>query len=137
MSERSLLERLRDPRSAGDRSATLDVRAATRSVLHNLGRMFNSRQGHSLTAPEYGLPDLTDFMREFPASAGGMEKSIQQSIEQFEPRLRNVRVRFNRSDRDSLTLTFSIKAKLVVDDKTAPVAFNANLDSEGRLNVRE
>jgi len=137
VSERSLLERLRDPRSAGDRSATLDVRAATRSVLQNLGRMFNSRQGHALTVPEYGLPDLTDFMREFPASAGGMEKSIQESIEQFEPRLRNVRVRFNRSDKDALSLTFSIKAKLVVDDRTAPVVFNANLDSEGRLIVRE
>ena len=137
MSERSLLERLRDPRSAGDRSASLNVRAATRSVLSHLGRMFNSRQGHSLTVPEYGLPDLTDFMREFPASAGGMEKSIQQSIEQFEPRLRNVRVRFNRSDKDTLLLTFSIKAKLVVEDKTAPISFNANLDSEGRLKVKE
>lgn len=136
MSERTLLERLRDPGSAGDLSASLNVGAATRSVLDHLGRMFNSRQGHSLTAPDYGLPDLTDFMRSFPASARDLEKAIQQCIERFEPRLQSVRVRFNRSERDVLLLSFNVRAKLVIDDETRPISFSAELDSEGRLAVK-
>jgi type VI secretion system protein len=137
VSERTLLERLRDPGSADDLSASLNVGAAMRSVLAHLSRMFNSRQGHSLTAPEYGLPDLTDFMRSFPASARELEKAIQHCIEQYEPRLASVRVRFDRSERDVLVLSFNIRAKLVIDDETRPISFSAELDSDGRLGVKQ
>jgi type VI secretion system protein len=137
MSERTLLERLRDPDSAGNLSVTLNVGAATRSVLSHLGRMFNSRQGHSQTVPDYGLPDLTDFMRSFPASARDMEKAIQQCIERFEPRLASVRVRFDRSERETLKLTFNVRAKLVIDDEMKPISFSADLDADGRLRVKQ
>jgi len=136
MSERTLLERLRRPGAQSARRASLDVGAATRSVLVHLGRMFSVRQGHSLTVPDYGMPDLTDFMRELPASASAMEKSIRSCIETYEPRLRSVRVRFTRTDEDVFNLSFDIKARLVVGEESAPVAFEANLDSEGRLSIR-
>jgi type VI secretion system protein len=136
MSERTLLERLRRPGEQTGRRASLDVGAATRSVLVHLKRMFSVRQGHSLTVPDYGMPDLTDFMREMPASSSAMEKSIRLCIESYEPRLRSVRVRFSRSDEDVFNLTFDIRARLVVGEESAPVTFEANLDSEGRLSIR-
>ena len=59
MSERTLLERLRRPGAQTGRRASLDVGAATRSVLVHLRRMFSVRQGHSLTVPEVRMsPDL-------------------------------------------------------------------------------
>jgi type VI secretion system protein len=136
MSERTLLERLRRPGEQTRRRASLDVGAATRSVLIHLGRMFSVRQGHSLTVPDYGMPDLTDFMRELPTSASAMEKSIRSCIETYEPRLRSVRVRFVRSDEDVFNMRFDIRARLVLGDESAPVSFEANLDSEGRLSIR-
>ena len=86
--------------------------------------------------PDYGMPDLTDFMRELPTSASSMEKSIRKCIETYEPRLRSVRVRFARSNEDVFNLNFDIRARIVVGDESAPVAFEANLDSDGRLRIR-
>lgn len=136
MSERSLLERLREPDSGGRRRAFEDTGELTRSILSHLGRMFSTRQGHALIAPEYGMPDLTDFMRDFPSSAEGMERALREGIERFEPRLKSVRVRLDRSDTEDLRLRFRITAKLAVGRDGSDVSFAMNVDSEGRLNVR-
>ncbi|HKB07998.1 MAG TPA: type VI secretion system baseplate subunit TssE [Candidatus Polarisedimenticolia bacterium] len=136
MRERTLLERLRQPESEGSRRASADVGALTRSILAHLARMFNTRQGHALTALDYGMPDMTDFMREFPSSAEGMERAIRESIERYEPRLKSLRVRLERSETDALKLTFRLTAKLALEKQSADVAFAMNVNSEGQFEIR-
>ena len=137
MSERTLLERLREPDSAGDRRASADVGELIRSILAHLARMFSTRQGHALTALDYGMPDMTDFMREFPSSAEGMERNLRDVIERFEPRLKAVRVRLERSDTGDLRLRFRISAKLASARENQDVSFAMRVDSEGRFEVRQ
>jgi len=98
--------------------------------------MFNTRQGHALTALDYGMPDMTDFMREFPSSAEGMERAIRESIERYEPRLKSLRVRLERSETDALKLTFRLTAKLALEKQSADVAFAMNVNSEGQFEIR-
>lgn len=137
MRERTLLERLREPEAEGGRRAAADAGALIRSILVNLSRMFNTRQGHALSALDYGMPDMTDFMREYPASAQGMERILREGIERYEPRLKSVRVRLERSETDSLRLIFRVTAKLAAGPGSSEVAFAMNVDSEGRFEVRQ
>ncbi len=115
MRERSLLERLRDPKADQGRRASDDLEALEASILAHLRRMLNSRQGHALVAPDYGMPDLSEALRTYPSSISSVEQAIRASIEKYEPRLRDVSVRFVESERDILTLSFTIRARLVRD----------------------
>ncbi len=115
MRERSLLERLRDPEADEGRRASDDLEALEASILAHLRRMLNSRQGHALAALDYGMPDLSEALRTYPSSISSVEQAIRASIEKYEPRLRDVSVRFVESERDILTLSFTIRARLVRD----------------------
>ncbi len=115
MRERSLLERLRDPEADEGRRASDDLEALEASILAHLRRMLNSRQGHALAALDYGMPDLSEALRTYPSSISSVEQAIRASIEKYEPRLRDVSVRFVESEHDVLTLSFQIRGRLVRD----------------------
>lgn len=115
MRERSLLERLRDPRADAGRQATDDLEALEASILAHLRRMLNSRQGHALVALDYGMPDLSEALRTFPSSISMVEQAVRASIERYEPRLRDVSVRFVDTEEDILTLSFEIRGRLARD----------------------
>ncbi len=115
MRERSLLERLRDPKADEGRRASDDLDALEASILAHLRRMLNSRQGHALVALDYGMPDLSEALRTYPSSLSTVEQAVRASIEKYEPRLRDVSVRFVDSDEDILTLSFEIRGRLARD----------------------
>ena len=77
-----------------------------RSILGNLGRLFNTRRGTLLHVPEFGLPDLSDVSRAAPAEVESVRRAIRESVERFEPRLRRVRVDRDVSDPSSPYLVF-------------------------------
>lgn len=136
MAERTLLERLRDPRPGADRQAKDDVQAIADSVQRNLQRMLNSRWEHARTVPEFGIPDLTEALRSFPESTTALEESIRQSIEKFEPRVRDVSVRFVESEDDVLLLSFEVNGQLVTRDEQVGIWFMTKIDANGRVDVR-
>jgi type VI secretion system protein len=136
MREESLIDRLRDRSSSLERSAKLDTAALSESVMANLRRMLNSRQGISQTVPDYGLPDLTDIVHAFPEAIDVCRRSIRQSLEKYEPRLRNVIVTHAADDDDPFHLRFEIKAQLVLERDTVPIAFYTMLDASGQAKVR-
>jgi type VI secretion system protein len=117
MRERSLLERLRDPKADEGRRASDDLDALEASILAHLRRMLNSRQGHALVALDYGMPDLSEALRTYPSSLSTVEQAVRASIEKYEPRLRDVSVRFVDSEEDILTLSFEIRGRLARDRK--------------------
>jgi type VI secretion system protein len=117
MRERSLLERLRDPKADEGRRASDDLDALEASILAHLRRMLNSRQGHALVALDYGMPDLSEALRTYPSSLSTVEQAVRASIERYEPRLCDVSVRFVDSEEDILTLSFEIRGRLARDRK--------------------
>jgi type VI secretion system protein len=97
--------------------------------------MLNSRQACSLSAPEYGTPDISEVVRGSPEVIRRMEDSIRRSIELYEPRLADVVVRFASSDDDALVLCFEVTARLVRSDQEADVHFTTRMVPEGRVDV--
>ena len=133
--ERSLLDRLDDPRPDAPRRVEESTEDLADSVLAHLQRMLNTRQGNCLTLDDYGIPDFTDMVHNFPEAVGRMQRAIRQSIERYEPRLRRVRV--NPVDEDDFfRVRFEITGELVTADEQAAVWFETTISPSGRISVR-
>ncbi len=136
MSERSLLERLRHPDAASQRRGEDSLQEMADSILRHLQRMLNTRRGNAPTVPEYGVPDLTDLARGFPESATTLEEALRACIEKYEPRLRDVTVRYKESPDDVLSMSFEVTGRLVTRGDEAGVWFLTRVDPEGRIDVK-
>lgn len=135
MAERSLIERLargEPPRTA----ATVDVGTAVDSVVRNLRRLFNARQGCSQSRPDLGMPDFGDMTYGVVSTLPEVVRAVKFQIEQFEPRLRNVHVRHDIDEDDPQSIRFSIRAELVLSDSATPIRFSGTLGGDGHIDVR-
>jgi type VI secretion system protein len=118
---RRLLERI------GARQAEQDL---VDSVLEHLRRILNTRQGNVLTAPDYGMPDLTEFVQA-PDAQRALQTGILNSIRRYEPRLRRVNVTF--AGTDGLSVLYDVSAALRTGGE---VRFETSVDSSGLIRVR-
>jgi type VI secretion system protein len=89
----------------------------TRSISEHLQILLNTREGLSVTNPDYGLPDLTDIVHRLPDGAHAIQDAIRDVILKYEPRLSKVKVRFVPSD-DAFVLYFDISARRNDPDNT-------------------
>jgi type VI secretion system protein len=127
MAVRGLLSRLTssDPLRPADE---------VQSILENLRAILNTRIGDSMSASGFGIIDLADLVHNFPNAAQIMEKSIRATVGEYEPRLKQVRVRLVPSD-DPLTLVFEIAARLAGDRHQGMVRVRTEVNSSGRVHV--
>lgn len=101
-------------------------------VLAHLRILLNSRQGQSPSAPDYGLPDLTDFMHSLPHGVRALELVLQRVVERYEPRLTDVRLRYQPSD-DDPWIAFVITGRFRQTRQTC--RFNGSLHPDGSVSV--
>ena len=135
--ELSLLDRIKHPDREDRRSVDPDVGRLAQSVLRNLERLLNSRHGSAPTAMDYGIPSLEDVMHGGADSLRDLTAEIKRSIENFEPRLRNARVRLVPKGDDATLLRFDITAELTVGGRRSRVHFETRIENSGRMSVRE
>ena len=133
--EETLLERLNDPSQVSALTVTEDTQRLADSILRHLRRMLNTRQGHVLTQSDYGMPDVTGFVQNLPDMVTASQRAIQNSIEKFEPRLRNVSVTYAPSE-DKFNVHFEVTAELVTEKEEAAVWFETFLTSSGHIEIR-
>ena len=103
----------------------------------HLKNMLNTRQGSSLTCPDYGLMEVSDVLHEFPDAIGLLQRSIKNSIQQYEPRLKNVQVRQIKSDvAQAMILEFEITAQIQYPDgRRQQLRFGASVDHSGNVKM--
>jgi type VI secretion system protein len=124
MSSRGLLSRL----ASGSRRT--DV---VSSVVDHLKDMLNTRTGESVTVPDFGVVDFADVCHNMPEAIGAIQQSIRATILKYEPRLKNVSVRFVPSE-DPLVLRFEVVARLA-DARRSVVRLRTNLEPGGHIQV--
>lgn len=137
MSERSLLERLQDPRSDETLRTSVDYTSLVDSIMKNLRNMLNTRQGGVPIQPDYGVPEFGNVVYSMPDSLAEFQQAIKNTIEKYEPRLRHVRVKLSMNEEDLLLLRFEITAQLVVEEESAILRFQTLVDPSGQINVRD
>jgi type VI secretion system protein len=134
--ERSLLERIDHPEVESIRQLTPDTDELSRSILRNLQNMFNTRQGSVLTVAEYGSPDFNDLVDQFPDAIMEIRKSILYNVKEYEPRLKNIRVRHIPDEENPLDLKFEISGQLNLGKSRTSVAFTTIMGDSGRIRIR-
>jgi len=107
------------------------------SIHRHLQKVLNTRQGSVPIADDYGIPDMTDFMSSYPESLRNLEKSIRQTIQKFEPRLKGVRVSFVQDNEDLLSLSFKIIAQLALEKEKNPIIFESQIDADGKVELKD
>lgn len=138
MFDRGLLERLEEagefPVSSSEHGGSFDRYQV--SVLDNLRRILNARQGCCETRPDFGMPDLNDAIGQGADAVLAVARAVKQQIEMFEPRLENVQVRFHADPDNPLQLAFHVNAVLRFNDQVERVSFDTILSDDKRIKVR-
>jgi type VI secretion system protein len=106
-------------------------------VVDHLRRMLNTRQGSSLTVPDYGVVEISELTHDFPDALGVMQRAIKNSIIAYEPRLKNVQVRLVAPDgQNRMFVYFEVTAQLVYPDgHRQAVRFNTRIDDSSNVKV--
>lgn len=130
----TLLTRIRRPEFAKARQQISESEVRD-SVLKHLRQMCSTRLGSVLTCPDFGVMDVADLIHAFPDAGSMMARSIRHTIQTYEPRLANVRVRFEPIDPNELTLRFEVSAQIVVDGSKTPISFETSIDANRRISV--
>lgn len=124
---RGLLSRVR----AGADSRPLDE---VESITEHLRALLNTRQGESATTPDFGVVDMSDILHNFPDAVQFLQRSIRQTILQYEPRLKNVSIRHVPTD-EQLTLHFEIVAQLARKGSRGVIRFHTHVSPAGKIDV--
>jgi type VI secretion system protein ImpF len=78
---------------------------------------------------DFGLPDFTGPELSAPANHRRFQRILQQVVEAFEPRLKNVNVELmTRPDQLNRTVTFRIRAMLCVEPFKEQIAFDSTIE---------
>jgi type VI secretion system protein len=85
--------------------------------------------------PDYGLPDVSEMVHNFPGAIADMQAALLHTIETYEPRLASVRVTHLPTQAPELAMRFEIAASLVDDDGDGNVRFETCVDGARGIRV--
>jgi type VI secretion system protein len=136
MNEERLMERIRIWKADPSRRGRADTRKRIDSVVNHLKNILNTRQGNVPIADDYGIPDLTNFMQNYPDSLQDIESGIRKTIETYEPRLTNVKVSYIRQEEAVISLRFQITAEMK-EYAGNSIKIETIVDPDGKVFLKE
>ena len=104
-------------------------------VRTHLALLLNTRQGAIQNLPDYGLPDVSAFYSDYPASMGQLRALIERLIKKYEPRLLNARVRLLDTDPKEFRASFLITGAIEEDEEVSPVQYRTTITGSGHATV--
>jgi type VI secretion system protein len=104
-------------------------------VRTHLALLLNTRQGALQNLPDYGLPDVSSFYSDYPASLGELRSFLEKLVKKYEPRLLNARVRLMGSDAKEFRASFLITGEIEENDEKTRVQYRTTISSSGHAAV--
>ncbi|MCI0515806.1 type VI secretion system baseplate subunit TssE [candidate division KSB1 bacterium] len=106
------------------------------SIIENLKMVLQSRGGTVRHLPDFGIPDFRKIYLE-EGSFDSIPKQIQKTIERFEPRLEDVRVRQRRSERDKVERDLRVEIEIFakIKETRGQEIFMTEFSTTGWLKV--
>jgi type VI secretion system protein len=87
-----------------------------------------------LTCPDYGIVDVSEMLHNFPDAIAAMAKAIKHTIQTYEPRLINVRVKHIRTD--TMVLFYEISAELqTTRGGRETIQFQTSIEASRKVSV--
>lgn len=127
----SLFERLEA--ACGDGGEPQPQASLANSVLGNVRRILNARQGCCQTRRDLGLPDLGDLSEEASEAVPAVAQAVRLQLERFEPRLRHVVVRPAPSVETAGGFAVAISATLA----GGSLRFDAVVRRDGQVRLKD
>lgn len=135
MADERLLKRLHRWAS-GTGAGSPDVGTYMESVLDDLGRLYNTRQGSVPISDRYGLPDISNLLANLtPPDLEEIRSAIEETTSEFEPRLREVTVTIPAEETLGM-LRFSVQGDLLYEKSILPLRYQVNIEGDGRVSIR-
>jgi len=103
------------------------------SIVGNLQRLLNTRQGSVPHLPGYGLPDLASMHRETSASTETLRREVRQAVIDYEPRLARVRVETGDAEAHQFRISFIISGEIAPGQR---IRLETIFGSQERADVR-
>ena len=134
MLKQTLFEMLRMAGKTENYIGCTSEESCIESIIENLKNTLNTRQGSVQISTNYGMPDLTNFPNNNTReSIIQIEKLIKNTIENYEPRIKNVKVNYKIDPNDNTSLKFNLSAETVepTQDNKNSVIFETIIVSSG------
>lgn len=129
----SLFERLSS--SFDDKQFDSKEEALYASIANNLSRIFSTNAGSAEISKDYGKVDLNNINLSMNDSIEFIEKSSQNAIKKFEPRLYKTKVGILRKNLSFNEMTILIQGYLVINGRSKKVSYRANLLKNGKVKI--
>ena len=89
----------------------------SKSIGDNLVRLFNARAGMLSHLPDYGLPDISEICRSYPAGLDRLRIAMQKAVAKYEPRLKKCRVELIDNDSTGSQIRFRVSGETNTNEK--------------------
>jgi type VI secretion system protein len=133
----SLLERIRraaDPTST--ERATWRAEDLETAVVDHLERLLSTRQGGSLTAPDYGVPELSELSNNFVDALAISQRALKACLTAYEPRVKNVQVRGTKFDLTDMQFEFEVTGSIQhADGRKTALRITLGIDPSAKLRI--
>lgn len=137
MPHERLLKRIKLWSVSAEAAYRSDINDLIESILDDLSKMYNTRQGTVLLDENYGLPDFTSLMNTMaPPEIAKLSRAFLLTTTKYETRLKNLTVRFNKQDDDFGIMRFSVSCKIPHKDEIYPLKFDALLLGDGSVSLQ-
>jgi type VI secretion system protein len=111
-----------------------DLSALFHSIQTHLALLLNTRRGSLQHLPLYGLPDLGEIYQSLPYSINYFTRTLTETIQLYEPRLKQTVVRYQPQYHLDCIIHFEIAAQLQQSEK---VQFNTHFMTGGIVNIEK
>jgi type VI secretion system protein len=137
MPNERLLKRIQSWSVSTEAAYRADINGLIESILDDLSKMYNTRQGTVLLDVSYGLPDFTSLMNTMaPPEIENLSRAFLLTTTKYETRLKNLTVRFNKKDDDFGIMRFAVSCKIPYKDEVYPLKFDALLLGDGSVSLQ-
>ncbi len=133
----SLLERVRRAANpVSSERATWRAEDLESAIVDHLARLLSTRQGGSLTAPDYGVPELSELSNNFTDALAMAQRALKATLTIYEPRLKNVQVRGTKFDLVEMQFEFEVTGTIQhTDGRRTSLRIGLGVDAGSKLKI--
>jgi type VI secretion system protein len=86
--------------------------ARVHSIMDNLNRLFNTRQGMLPHLKDFGIPDISEIYRTMPQGVAELQQAMTRTVQRYEPRLKKVKIIRRETEKREFKMVFILSAEL-------------------------
>lgn len=106
------------------------------AVRIHLVELLNTRRGSVPHLPDFGVPDMSSFYSDYPASTAELRRVLQHLVEKYEPRLLHPEVQLLETGQNEFRVSFLITGEIEdADGESDFVKYRTTISGNGQADL--